>query len=248
MNSKKITKKNLKGNKSMNNSNSAFKNKDTQENENHSLSYVSPMIIKNKNIVNESTRLLDTSILVKKIQDLPVVENDSAAFVLADKNADLKNESYIGGLPTRDDNYLVNNWPYFNNDPLPFLAQVIIDESETLYVFINDMNEAYESWSPENSSNVVLSSLNFENNISPDWITLKTNKNPESRLENTYLIVGKLDEPEWLQGDEAPEDSEFILQIPSTFNDAEEANFGLEGYGTIYIFKTSDNGRVLWQS
>lgn len=152
----------------------------------------------------------------------------------------------VGGSPS---NYPLAKWPHVNGQPLPFLAQVIVtlqgaNNSYLVYVFCDDSLDG--SWQAEDGANAVL--LAHTGTV-PDWVNLAPVESPVLRLEQSYQPSYIMKSPEWLQGDETPENSVFLLQVPSQIDSAQEFNLG-GGYGTGYVFldHKKGHGTMVWQS
>jgi hypothetical protein len=155
----------------------------------------------------------------------------------------------VGGLPSiNEERLLSKHWPHFDGKPLPFFAQVAIDESTIAYVFLDDTADA--SWQAEEGPNAVLIAGSW---VAGDWIELKP---LESHLKGmpqyskqAFAADSSLKEPIWLQGDETPEGYTFLFQIPSQVDGGDLINIG-DAYGDAYVFISEDKktGKVLWQS
>lgn len=155
----------------------------------------------------------------------------------------------VGGFPSiNEEKLLSKNWPHFDGKPLPFFAQVAVDESTIAYVFLDDSVDG--SWQAEGGPNAVLVAGSW---VVGDWVEIKP---LESNLDSMPLYCDKafapdsnLEEPVWLQGDETPEGFRFLCQIPSQVDGGDLINIG-DAYGDAYIFISDDNktGKVLWQS
>lgn len=156
----------------------------------------------------------------------------------------------FGGVPsgntTMGADAIVNAWPHFNGNPLPFFAQIVLNDDQAAYVFLDDTVEG--SWQAEGGANAVL--------VSPigtpvDWVEYKPLESDMGPLysEKAYTPLSDLDEPVWLQGDETPDGYTFRLQVPSQIDTDGNVNIG-DGYGDAYIFisDSDSSGRVLWQS
>lgn len=155
----------------------------------------------------------------------------------------------VGGYPSVNEEKLISkNWPHFDGKPLPFFAQVAIDDSTMAYIFLDDKVDG--SWQAENGPNAVLVSGSW---VVGDWIEIKPLKRHLSHIplycEESFAPDSSLKEPVWLQGDETPEGYEFLFQVPSQVDGGEKINIGA-GYGDAYIFISEDKktGKVLWQS
>jgi hypothetical protein len=163
-----------------------------------------------------------------------------------------------GGYPFFDDKYngsILENWPHFNEKPLPFFAQVVISPTRFAMVFLDDTVDG--SWQAENGANAVLIS---DGKAFPHWVDIKPleRDTPDSIsmrfCEDDYKCPswapsGVPSSPNWLQGNEPPEDSRLVLEIPSGVDDQNFINIGNEN-GTAYVFISNDNKRgwVIWQS
>jgi hypothetical protein len=162
-----------------------------------------------------------------------------------------------GGYPFFDDKYngsILDNWPHFNGKPLPFFAQVVISPTSFAMVFLDDTVDG--SWQAENAANAVLIS---DSKAFPHWVDIK----PLERGTSDSVSMKFSDDsrcpawtpsavpssPDWLQGDEHPEDSRLVLEIPSGLDETDAVNIGNRN-GTAYVFVSNDNKRgwIIWQS
>lgn len=142
----------------------------------------------------------------------------------------------IGGEPPVD----LELYPHFQGAPLPYLGCFTTEDGANGMIFLDDAVD--ESWAPEDSANAVL----IEGQEVPSWIQLKECDNPPVVIPDEVELEFDGGEPKWLQGDETPEGSTFLFEIPS--NISPDLNIG-DGYGTAYVFNGSDGvARLLWQS
>lgn len=145
----------------------------------------------------------------------------------------------VGGAPTLA---TVEQWPHFNEEPLPFFGSVIFD-GKTAELFLGSTDN--QSWLLEGGSNCVSVDGEF-----PEWVTVKPVGEPVLYTDaGVWGTDDTLPEPEWLQGDETPDGFEFVAQIPSQIDGGEVINIG-DGYGTAYVFVQpgTNNARMVWQS
>lgn len=190
----------------------------------------------------------------------PVVEPvDTFEEITWKKVNNLKGVTRCGGYPFPNSEYAgdpLKNWPYFNEKPLPFFAQVVLSPTSFALVFLDDSVEG--SWQAENGANAVLISdtESFPHWVdikplepdTPDSISMRFRDKEELRCP-AWTPSGVPSAPNWLQGDQQPEDSRLVLEIPSQIDGGDKVNIG-NSYGTVYIFVSNDNKRgwVIWQS
>ena len=167
--------------------------------------------------------------------------------------------SRCGGYPFPSPEYTgdpLKHWPHFNGKPLPFFAQVVLSPTRLALVFLDDSVDG--SWQAENGANAVLIS---DSSVYPHWVDIKPLE--RNTPDATSMRFRHKDEakcpawtpsavpssPNWLQGDEQPENSRLVLEIPSQLDGKDEVNIG-NSYGTAYVFVSSDDQRgwVIWQS
>lgn len=164
-----------------------------------------------------------------------------------------------GGYPFPSPDYTgdpLNNWPHFNGKPLPFFAQVVLSPTTFALVFLDDRVEG--SWQAENGANAVIIS---DSKAFPHWVDIKPLEphTPDAVSMRycdedgyrcpSWIPSGVPSAPNWLQGDQQPEDSRLVLEIPSQIDGGDKVNIG-NSYGTAYVFVSNDNKRgwVIWQS
>jgi hypothetical protein len=190
----------------------------------------------------------------------PVLESvDPSEDITWKKVNNFKGVTRCGGYPFPNPEYAgdpLKNWPHFDGKPLPFFAQVVLTPTSFALVFLDDSVEG--SWQAENGANAVLIS---DSQVFPHWVDIKplerdTSDTISMRFRDkdearcpAWTPSGVPSSPHWLQGDEQPEDSRLVLEIPSQIDGSDKVNIG-NGYGTAYVFVSNDNKRgwVIWQS
>lgn len=189
----------------------------------------------------------------------PVLESVDSSEEIAWKKINPYNSvTRCGGYPFPNPTYAGNplaNWPHFNGKPLPFFAQVVLSPTSFALVFLDDTVDG--SWQAEDGANAVLIS---DSETFPHWVDIKplerdTPDNISMRFcEDGYKCPSWTpsavpSSPNWLQGDEQPESSRLVLEIPSQLDGGDAVNIG-KAYGTAYVFVSNDNkqGWVIWQS
>lgn len=155
-------------------------------------------------------------------------------------SAHSSSKTVIGGKLS--DSFNQAAYPHFDGKPLPYFAQLALDNEQIAYIFLNDHIDG--SWAAENAANAVIIASK-----APDWVTVAPLAHTApKRLRKAYTHSEPIPtEPDWLQGDETPENFNFVLQVPSNIDP--KLNIG-DGYGTVYIFINDDQttGRIVWQS
>lgn len=190
----------------------------------------------------------------------PVLESvDSSEKITWKKKNSYSPVTRCGGYPFPNPNYTGNpleNWPHFNGKPLPFFAQVVLTPTSFALVFLDDSVDG--SWQAENGANAVIIS---DSKAFPHWVDIKPlESNTSDSISMRYCDEdgykcpswtpsGVPSVPNWLQGDQQPEDSRLVLEIPSQIDGGDMVNIG-NSYGTAYVFVSNDNKRgwVIWQS
>lgn len=149
----------------------------------------------------------------------------------------------IGGVAPAE---LVEHWPFFEGEPLPFFGQLVSDEEPTIFLFLSNSGE--RSWQPVGGANAVLVEGSWEVG---DWIDVKPLEGRPAPLysEGAYAPESMNHDPKWLQGEEDQAGFDFIFQVPSQVDGGDAINIG-GAYGDAYVFLSGDGsaGRMLWQA
>jgi len=141
-------------------------------------------------------------------------------------------------------------WPHYKHRktfvPLKFLAQILLPSGRLFYVFLGvpdsflkgvSQSDKPVDWMFTDSANVVY----LEGTTPPNWVKMRPLLSDSTLLwaEKSFLFpvdTKNPGEPEWLQGDEKPEEADiniFLCQIKSSIGKL-GLDFG-DG-GTAYLF------------
>jgi hypothetical protein len=157
----------------------------------------------------------------------------------------------IGGMPLNSDGTAYKGlWPYFEDKPLPFMAQFELADGRYVHVFADRMSDHAEyCFSEEKSANCAI----VEGGEIPPWVEMKSIDTPILVSAPAYRPNRKYSIPTppcWLQGDATPDDPGMVYlgQISNEIcaeNDLDGQNEYMFGdAGALYVFANPETGHA----
>jgi hypothetical protein len=139
-------------------------------------------------------------------------------------------------------------WPHFQERPLEFLGQIVLDAAAVL-LFMSFEDDT-QSWLAEGGGNAAIVDPAGE---IPDWVSERPLTDGPIALGNLALVpeapLSLGGRPRWLQRDQTPVGAPvFVTELASFPDPLGMITFGDGGVAYLFVSPNRSRARMLWQT